>query len=299
MINIQAAALCGSLADNEQTDGRSSLVAAMLDQGTADHSAPQIAEYFDSIGANFTAEAGRFTIFAGLTAMREDFPKAAALFAECVNRPALPQKEFKENQALALGAIARRDDNSQAQIAEFFFDSLPAKSPYHLLLDGTTEAVKRLTPKDLEEYHAKYFVPNNMIVTVFGDIEPDEASAIVAKTFGQLKPDPKFEKLSFAGDSSIAKTLVLHKQIAKPTGMIWLGYSAPDIFEKEDYAAMTLLNAVLAGYSYPGGWLHNELRGEGRCITCTPRRSPVLCRVISWCWPKPCRTKSMRWSSGF
>ena len=140
MINIQAAALCGSLADNEQTDGRSSLVAAMLDQGTADHSAPQIAEYFDSIGANFTAEAGRFTIFAGLTAMREDFPKAAALFAECVNRPAFPQKEFKENQALALGAIARRDDNSQAQIAEFFFDSLPAKSPYHLLLDGESRS---------------------------------------------------------------------------------------------------------------------------------------------------------------
>jgi predicted Zn-dependent peptidase len=55
----------------------------------------------------------------------------------------------------------------------------------------------------------------------------------------------------------------LHKDTGKPTGMIWLGYSAPGIFDKEDYAAMTLLNAVLAGYTYPGGWLHNELRGEG------------------------------------
>ena len=26
---------------------------------------------------------------------------------------------------------------------------------------------------------------------------------------------------------------------------------------------MTLLGAVMAGYHYPGGWLHNELRGEG------------------------------------
>jgi zinc protease len=263
MVNIQAAALCGSLADSEETAGRAALVAAMLDQGTADHSAQQIAEYFDSIGTNFTAESGRFTIFAGLTAMREDFPKAAALFAECVNRPAFPQDEFKQNQTLALGAIARRNDNPQAQIAEFFYDNLPAKSPYHVLTDGKTKTVDRLTAKDLREYHAKYFVPNNMIVTVFGDIDPDEASALVTRLFGQLKPDPKFEKLSFAGNSSIPKTIALHTDTGKPTGMIWLGYSAPGIFDKEDYAAMVLLNAITAGYSYPGGWLHNELRGEG------------------------------------
>ena len=65
LVNIQAAALCGSLVDSEETAGRASLVAAMLDQGTADHSAQQIAEYFDSIGGSFSAEAGRFTMFAG------------------------------------------------------------------------------------------------------------------------------------------------------------------------------------------------------------------------------------------
>ena len=26
---------------------------------------------------------------------------------------------------------------------------------------------------------------------------------------------------------------------------------------------MTVLDAVMAGYRYPGGWLHHELRGEG------------------------------------
>ena len=26
---------------------------------------------------------------------------------------------------------------------------------------------------------------------------------------------------------------------------------------------MTVLGTVMAGYQYPGGWLHNELRGEG------------------------------------
>ena len=45
--------------------------------------------------------------------------------------------------------------------------------------------------------------------------------------------------------------------------MVMLGYPTASIFDKEDHAAMTVLNAVMSGYSYPGGWLHNELRGEG------------------------------------
>ena len=42
-----------------------------------------------------------------------------------------------------------------------------------------------------------------------------------------------------------------------------LGYPAPGIFDKDDYASMTVLGAIMAGYRYPGGWLHTELRGEG------------------------------------
>ncbi len=45
--------------------------------------------------------------------------------------------------------------------------------------------------------------------------------------------------------------------------MVLLGYPAPSILDKKDYAAMTVLGAVMAGYRYPGGWLHNELRGAG------------------------------------
>ena len=45
--------------------------------------------------------------------------------------------------------------------------------------------------------------------------------------------------------------------------MIYLGYAGPSIFDKEDYAAMVVLDTIASGYSYPGGWLFTELRGEG------------------------------------
>ncbi len=263
LVNIQAFALGGSLVDDEQTAGRASLVGAMLDMGTADHTAQQIAEYFDSIGGQLAMSAGRFTVFGSATTLKADFPQAAALFAECITRPTFPASEYAKVQQLALGAIARRADDPHQEISELFADALPAASPYHLMPGGKTETVKKLTAADLQAFHAKYFVPNNMAVSVFGDIDPEEALTLVTKLFGNLKPDPNFAPLSFDRSNAIEKTVLRHKQIGKQTAMVLVGYPAPGILQKEDYAAMTLLGAVMAGYHYPGGWLHNELRGEG------------------------------------
>ncbi len=87
--------------------------------------------------------------------------------------------------------------------------------------------------------------------------------ALVKKLFGDLKPDAGFQPISFQRPNAIAHSIVRHKTIGKDTGMVWFGYPTASIFDKEDYAAMTLLNTVMAGYGYPSGWLHHELRGEG------------------------------------
>lgn len=263
LVNMQAFVLGGSLADSEATAGRSALLAEMLDKGTGKHSAEQIARYFDSIGGQMHMSAGRFTIFGNVTTLRADFPEAAALFAECFTHPALPRAEFDKVQKLALGAIARRTDNPQAEVLELFCDNLPATSPFHLIQGGKLETVKRLTDADLKAYHAKSFVPNNMIVTVFGDIDPDAALALVKRHFGALKPDPALKPVSFNRSNAIEKTTSRHKQTGKPTGMVVLGYPAASILEKEDFAALTLLQTIMAGYRYPSGWLHDELRGAG------------------------------------
>lgn len=263
LVNMQAFVLGGALVDTPATAGRSALVAQMLDKGTADRSARQIAEYFDSIGGQIGFSSGRNTVYGSASVLRDDFPQALALFAECFLHPAFPGEEFERVKQLQLGAIARRADNPHQEVMELFHDSLPAGSPYHLIEGGKKDTVERLSTADLKAYHAKYWNPANMIVTVFGDVAPDEAVKLVEKRFGALEPKPSEPAVSFDRPNAISETAVRHKQIGKPTGMVLLGYPAPSIFQKEDYAALTLLDAITSGYSYPGGWLHEELRGAG------------------------------------
>jgi zinc protease len=263
LINIQAFVLGGAAVDDEKTAGRAALVAAMLDQGSNEATAEELARYFDSIGGRLAIGSGHFTLFGSATTLREDFPQAAAHFAACFTHPTFPRKEFAKVQSLALAAIANRSADPREEIFDLFYDHLPTTTPYHLNPGGQAESVRQLSEADLRQYHAKYFRPQNMVVTVFGDIDPDEALALVRKLFGQLPATPAAPAIDFHRPNALSRSSVSHRQTHKDIGALMLGFASDSIYDQKDHGAMIVLDTVLSGYGYPSGWLHNELRGAG------------------------------------
>ena len=62
---------------------------------------------------------------------------------------------------------------------------------------GTIEHLKNPSMKNIREYHAAYYVPNNMCIAMAGDFNPDEAIKIIDKYFGSWVPGtvPTFTKV--------------------------------------------------------------------------------------------------------
>lgn len=263
IVNVQVFVLGGGLVDEAKQAGRASLVAAMLSKGTDRYSAQQIAEFFDSLGAEFAIQAGRNTINASLTVLRDDLPQAMEVLSECMLRSTLPADEFEKVKHLALQAIARRSDDPHQEIAEFLADNLPSASPYHVVLGGKRETVEWLTVDDLRQYIHQFFVPENMLVTVFGDIDPQAAVEHVENHFGGIAPGENSVRISFDYPNFIPEKVHRHKQTGKETGLVMLAFPGASYLDTDRYAALTVLDAIMSGYNYPGGWLHNELRGAG------------------------------------
>ena len=142
--------------------------------------------------------AGRFTVYGSATTLRDDFPGAAALFAECFTRPTFPAGGVRQGAAARPGGHRPPGRRSAPGNQRVLLPTTcrPAR-PTTSSRAARPTSVRKLTAEDLRQYHAKYFVPNNMVVTVFGDIDPDEALALVKKLFGGLKPAPDFQPLSF------------------------------------------------------------------------------------------------------
>lgn len=264
LVNIQAQVLGGSSADGEKLAGRAAMLANLLDKGTTrGASGADVAAYFDSIGGEISFRAGRFTFNGSATCLKDDFPKAAALFADSLLYPALPEDQFVRAKTMFLAAIENRSAEAEAEADELFLDSLPASSPYHVNPGGKADAINRLSVAELKKLHDQWFLPGDMVVTVYGDIEPAAAMAIVKEHFGGL-PAGERKPVAFPADSNaLAESKTVSKTTGKETAMLIMAFACESIYDQQDHAAMTVLRAILNGYSTPGGWLHNELRGEG------------------------------------
>ncbi|MDR1385943.1 MAG: insulinase family protein [Planctomycetaceae bacterium] len=262
IVTVSAITLGGTLTETPENAGRSSLFAAMLDKGNKRMNAEQIATYFDSIGGEIAFSGGRNTVYGSIAVLKQDFENATQSLADCLLTPTFPQEYFDVEKQLTLGAIARRHDNPSSEMFDVFSDMLPETTPYHLIPMGTQESVEKTTVADLTRYHQQYIQSDNLLLTVFGDIDPQEAVARLEETFGGV-PSGKASSVSFERNNALFHSIVKHQQTGKPTGLMMLGYPIPSIRDTKETAVLTVLNAVMSGYGYPGGWLHTELRGEG------------------------------------
>ncbi len=60
--------------------------------------------------------------------------------------------------------------------------------PYGMPGAGTAESLQSLTREDFVDFHRRFFVPNNALVAVVGDISSADAMAGLEKYFGDWKP---------------------------------------------------------------------------------------------------------------
>lgn len=271
MVSMQAFVKAGVLSDSDDKSGRAALATKLMEKGTEKYSAEQIAEYFDSIGGSLSTGSQRNTSYLQATTLKDDFETALDYVHQVLYHPTFPEDEFLKAQQLQLGQIAARQGNPQTEILDYWTRNLPDSSPYSRTILGSEETVQALTLGDCREFHHKYFVPNNMVLAVFGDIDVEETEELLKRKFGA---EPKREEFSFpeftraSNDFSAEADLTKHlKNEAPPTSaMVVMGYATTDIYHKKNEATLKVLNTILTrGFS---SRLFRELRGQRLVYYC-------------------------------
>jgi zinc protease len=65
----------------------------------------------------------------------------------------------------------------------------PPEHPYHHTVIGSAEDIRKATLEDVEDFFQTYYVPGNAVLTLAGDLEPDDALARVERYFGPIPAD--------------------------------------------------------------------------------------------------------------
>lgn len=120
------------------------------------------------------------------------------------------------------------------------------KHPYRWTTIGLEEDIKNSTDKDVKDFYETFYVPNNAVLTVAGDIDKEEAKKQIEKYFGGI---PK-------GDHEIprpdVKEPVKHQEVRDT---IYDNIQLPAIIQAyhipaigtEDYYAVDMLSTLLSG----------------------------------------------------
>ena len=183
-VSIRMIVRAGAAQDPKGKMGVAMLTATLLDQGAAKRTAEQIADAIDFVGGVLTTGAGTDLSYVSAIVLKDNLPLAWELMSDVVRRPLFAQEELdrQRQQALSGLKVAEQDPDS---VADHVIDRLIyGFHPYGLPGGGTVESLSAIKRQDLVDFHRQYFLPNNALIAVVGDVDPDEAMAGLTKVFG-------------------------------------------------------------------------------------------------------------------
>ena len=136
----------------------------------------------------------------------------------------------------------------------------PPSHPFHHSLIGSMSDLDAASLEDIEQFFATYYTPDNAVLSIAGDFDPDEARRMVERHFA---PIPRGGRKPPLPDMALPPTLggslreVVPDDVVLPR--LFLAFRSP-VFGSEDYYAASVCGAILG--LRKGSRLHRRLVRE-------------------------------------
>lgn len=250
----------GLLLEDARQPGIASFTASLLTAGTTTRSKQEILRAIEDVGGVLFARSDNNTFRVSVKVLKEDLDTALKILADVVQNPRFPVEEIEKKRRETLLALQKQEESWQFEIMQLFKKSYFTRSPYGHDRLGTVESLSAFNRDDIVSFYRAMVNPSRCVLAVYGDLDPSAVSARLKATFGSWKgrpsplPDWPDESRPLVGDRSI------EKQSDKSSAALFIGTNGLDLHDPRR-PILDVLDAVLAGASYPGGRLFEALRG--------------------------------------
>jgi zinc protease len=257
IVTLQASFLGGVRFENESQNGINHLIAVMMTKGTERQSNLEIAKKVERMAGSLNGFSGYNSFGLTFTFISQHFEDAFALFAEVLQEPSFDSEELEKRRRLTLAAIQQQEDEIDRMVFKLFRKTLYERHPYRMDTLGTVASVKSFTQEDLKEYYSKVMVPENMVLTVVGDVGTKQVVLAAQKAFGNLK-NGDFSSPPIPLESPLPQMRRSENNQKKEQAHFVLGFLGTTFRDKDHYA-LEVLDAALSGQ---GGRLFYQLRDK-------------------------------------
>jgi len=274
LVTLELLIKAGALTEPPGKEGLANLTASLLPNGTKSRPAAKIAEELDFLGARLGAGGGSDFATVKLTVLKKDLGPALELFRDIVRNPTFPAAEVRQKVSQFKAALASEEDEPMVVASRKFGRELFGSFPYGYPVMGTPRGLSAITRQDLVEFHRRYYRPNNAVLTVVGDLTPEEANQWVVKTFGDWAPAPvPAVKPPSIPPLAQRKVVVIDKDISQANiilGNLALARGNPDFY------AFQVMNYILGGGGFVSRLMDDVRENRGLAYSISSSFAPGL-----------------------
>lgn len=256
LVAITAIVRAGAAQESIKNAGIGNFVANLVLASTRLSSAEEVAKIADEVGGNIETQwSPDFTMIRTVTTSAQ-FNDAMNLIGECLTEANFESKWVEQIRAELLRRFKEQSDILFNQAYDTMRELLYEDNGYRRSNMGFERTITLATPQDLQKFYTSYYVPNNTVIAVVGDVTIERALDRAGKAYAGV-PAKALPLNLGVPDERLDRSKLKAAEAEMSIAYLMVGWLAPAV-GTPDYPAMAVASNALGGGK--GSIMFRELR---------------------------------------
>jgi predicted Zn-dependent peptidase len=179
----------GSAYETDKSSGMAHFLEHMMFQGTKNHTAKQMSETLDSVGALYNAATSYEYTYYYINGYKQDLDLFLDTIMDIYKYPLFKQHDILRERNVIIEELNMDLDNPTTRLYNLFHEKMFPKSSLARPIIGAKENIMAFKRQDFLDFRQKYYVPDNTILVVAGSFPVNKVFNKIQKKMADFKPE--------------------------------------------------------------------------------------------------------------
>ncbi len=244
-VTVLILAGAGSRYETREMNGISHFLEHMFFKGAKKYkNAKEVSETIDGIGGDFNAFTGKEYVGYYVKVASRHMEIAFDLLADMLLHARFDPKEIDKERGVIMEEYNMYQDTPMYQVGWDFEKLVFGDQPMGWDQVGTKSFIQSVTQEDFVKYKQALYTPENVVMSIAGNVSHDKIFKLAEKLFGGMKGKKSFSYPALEKNVSKERVHLVHKKTEQ--AHVVVGYPAyPE--EHPDHYAEKILATILGG----------------------------------------------------
>lgn len=175
----------GSRNETVDNNGISHFIEHMLFKGTTKRTAKELAEVIEDVGGQVNAFTGKEATCFYIKLLDSHIELALEVLADMLFNSKFSPEEIEREKSVIIEEINMNEDTPEDVVSELHSKVTWGEDSLSLPILGLEETVRSFTRQQLIDYVQSYYIPENSVISICGNVDINEVEVLVNNYFGK------------------------------------------------------------------------------------------------------------------